>query len=95
MKTIFYEDELNDEFSEAKIEPRTIDGSYKYEHKSIIWNFTTFLVQHVLSVPFKFIYAKLKFRIKYVGREKLKPYKKQGYFVYGNHTHAFADTFII
>ena len=95
MKTIFYEDELNDEFSEAKIEPRTIDGSYKYEHKSIIWNFTAYLVQNVLSVPFKFLYAKIKFRIKYVGREKLKPYKKQGYFVYGNHTQAFADTFII
>ena len=34
MKTIYYQDELNDEFSEAKIEPRKIDGSYKYEHKS-------------------------------------------------------------
>ena len=95
MKTIYYEDELNDEFSEAKIEPRKIDGSYKYEHKSIIWNFTAYLVQNVISVPIKFLYAKIKFRIKYVGREKLKPYKKQGYFVYGNHTQAFADTFII
>lgn len=95
MKTIYYEDELNDEFSEAKIEPRKIDGSYKYEHKSVWWNFTHFLVQNVLSVPIKFIYAKLKFRIKYVGKEKLKPYKKQGYFVYGNHTQPFADTFII
>lgn len=28
------------------------------------------------------------------GKEKLKPYKKQGYFIYGNHTQAFADTFI-
>ena len=95
MKTIYYEDELNDEFSEAKIEPRIIDGSYKYEHKSFWWNFTAYLVQNVISVPFKFLYAKLKFRIKYIGKEKLKPYKKQGYFVYGNHTQAFADTFII
>ena len=37
---------------------------------------------------------KIKFKIKYVGKEKLKPYKKQGYFIYGNHTQIFADTFI-
>lgn len=45
-------------------------------------------------MPIKIGYSKLKFRIKYVGKEKLKPYKKQGYFIYGNHTQAFADTFI-
>lgn len=53
------------------------------------------IVQNVLSVPIKVTYAKIKFRIKYIGREKVKPYKKQGYFVYGNHTQSFADTFII
>ena len=45
-------------------------------------------------MPIKFLYAKIKFKIKYVGKEKLKPYKKQGYFIYGNHTQIFADTFI-
>ena len=94
-KIIYYSDELNEEFSEAKIEPRIIDENYKYEHKSFWWNLSTYLVQNVISVPIKFIYAYLKFRIKYIGREKLKPYKKQGYFVYGNHTQDFADTFII
>ena len=95
MKVIYYEDELNDEFSEAKIDARKIDENYKYEHKSLLWNLSAYLVQNIISVPIKFIYAKLKFRIKYIGREKLKPYKKQGYFVYGNHTQSFADTFII
>ena len=95
MKTIYYEDELNDEFSEAVIKPRTIDENYPYEHRNPLWNLSTYLVQNVISVPIKFIYAKLKFRIKYIGKEKLKPYKKQGYFVYGNHTQPFADTFIV
>ena len=94
-KIIYYEDELNDEFSEAKIEPKIIDENYKYTHKNLIWNLCAYMVQNVISVPIKFIYAKLKFRIKYVGKEKLKTYKKQGYFIYGNHTQAFADTFII
>lgn len=91
---IYYKDELNEEFSTAKIVPRKIDENYKYIHKSVIWNAIAFLLQNVLSVPIKFLYAKIKFKIKYVGKEKLKPYKKQGYFIYGNHTQIFADTFI-
>lgn len=93
-KTIYYKDELNDEFSKAKIIPREIDESYKYVHKNIFWNFACFVIQNILSVPIKFLYAKLKFKIKYVGKEKLRQSKKQGYFIYANHTQAFADTFI-
>ena len=37
-KTYYYSDELNDEFSEAKIEARVIDENYKYLHKNIFWN---------------------------------------------------------
>lgn len=94
-KIIYYKDELNEEFSTAKIEPRKIDENYKYIHKNIIWNTCAFLVQNVLSIPIKYLYSKIKFRTKYIGKEKLKPYKKQGYFIYGNHTQAFADTFLI
>lgn len=90
---IYYKDELNDEFSRAKIIPKKIDENYCYFHNSI-WNFCSLIVQNILSMPIKIGYSKLKFRIKYVGKEKLKPYKKQGYFIYGNHTQAFADTFI-
>ena len=94
-KIIYYKDELNDEFSKAKIVPRRIDSSYKYEHRNPFWRLSAYLIQNVLSLPLKFIYVKAKFGIEYVGKEKLKPYKKQGYFVYGNHTQTFADTFII
>lgn len=90
----YYSDELNDEFSGSHIIPRVIDEKYKYLHKNIFWNLAHFLVQNVLSVPIKVLYAKLKFRIKYIGKEKLKKYKKEGYFVYANHTQVFADTFL-
>ena len=75
-KTIYYEDELNDEFSNP------------------LWNLCSFVLQNILSVPIKILYAKIKFRIKYIGKEKIKPYKNEGYFIYGNHTQPFADTFI-
>ena len=94
-KVIYYEDELNDEFSEVKIVPKKIDENYKYIHKNVIWNACAFLLQNVLSLPIKYLYAKIKFRIKYIGKEKLRKYKNEGYFIYGNHTQAFADTFLI
>ena len=93
-KINYYKDELNDEFSGANITPRVIDENYKYIHKNPLWNFASFLLQNVLSMPIKIIYGKTKFRIKYIGKEKLKEYKKQGYFVYVNHTQVFADVFI-
>ncbi len=92
-KVIYYKDELNDEFSSAKIIPRKIDENYKYKHGKV-WDFCSWVIQNVISMPIKVGYAKLKFRIKFVGKEKLKDYKSSGYFVYANHTQAFADTFI-
>lgn len=93
-KIIYYQDELNDEFSKSSITPRVIDEKYKYVHKNPLWNLCSFVLQNIISVPIKILYSKIKFRIKYIGKEKLKPYKKQGYFIYGNHTQPFADTFI-
>lgn len=93
-KIIYYEDELNDEFSDAKITPRQIDETYVYIHKNPFWNIASFLMQNIVSMPLKLIYAKLKFRIKYIGKEKLKTEKNKGYFIYANHTQQFADTFI-
>ena len=86
-------DEINDEFSTADITPRVINEIYRYKHGKV-WNFFSSIIQNVLSMPIKIGYAKLKFRIKYVGKEKLRSCKNSGYFVYANHTQIFADTFI-
>ena len=93
-RVIYYNDELNDEFSSTKIEPRIIDENYKYVHKNPFWNLCSILIQNFFSVPVKYIYSKAKFRIRYVGKGKLKPYKHKGYFIYVNHTQPFGDTLI-
>ena len=93
-RTIYYSDELNDEFSGAQITPKVINKDYVYIHKNHLWDMASAVIQNVLSMPIKYIYAKCKLGVKYIGKEKLKPYKKDGYFVYVNHTHPFADTFI-
>ncbi|MCM1025493.1 MAG: hypothetical protein NC432_03620 [Roseburia sp.] len=92
-RVIYYMDELNEEFSSVKIKPRVIDGSYRYFHGKV-WDFCSLAVQNLFSMPVKIFYQKIKFRLKYVGREKLKECNNRGYFIYGNHTQPFADTFI-
>ena len=92
-KVIYYKNELEDEFSNANITPRIIDKDYKYEH-SAFWNLASYIIQNILSMPIKFLYAKIKFKIKFIGKENFKKYKKEGYFIYANHTQVFADTFI-
>lgn len=95
VKTIYYQDELNDEFSDAVIIPRKIDENYQYiEQRSLLWNVSSYVLQNIISILPKILYAKLKFKIKYIGKEKLKINKKVGYFMYVNHTQPFADTFL-
>jgi len=90
---IYYKDELNDDFVKAKVVPKVIDEKYKYIGNKF-WDFVCFCMQNIISMPIKILYSKIKFRIKYIGKEKLKQYKSTGYFVYANHTQIFADTFI-
>lgn len=90
---IYYTDELNEEFSKAQITPRVIDKDFRYFHGRF-WDFCSLVIQNVLSMPLKFFYQRGKFHLKYVGREKLKECRDTGYFIYGNHTQPFADTFI-
>lgn len=92
-KVIYYRDELNDEFSEARIEPRRIDGSYEYCRDSLFRRFTAFFWYRVVATPAAFCYLKLVWRHKTVGRKKLKGVKT-GFFLYGNHTHAICNTCI-
>lgn len=89
-EVVYYYDELNDEFSTAKIEPKKIDGSWKYIRNPIL----CFFWYRLIATPIAFFYTKIKYRHKIVGKEKLKPFKKEGYFVYGNHTQVLGDPLI-
>ncbi len=92
---IYYHDELNDEFSSAVITPKPIDENWVYIHTSLWKKFTRFFWLRMVATPIAYTWIRLKFRHKMVGREKLKAVdKKQGYFLYGNHTQPTADALI-
>lgn len=93
-KVIYYEDELNDEFSLAEITPLKIDDNYKYCHDSLFKKFTHFFWYRIIATPIAYFYMKLVFHHKVVGRELLKDFRDKGYFMYGNHTQDIADAVI-
>ncbi len=91
---IIYHDEKNDEFSTAVIEPRKIDGSYKYDRSAGVSAIPRFFWYRMVAIPLAACYLKIKFRHKIIGREKMRDTRGQGRFVYGNHTQPTADALI-
>lgn len=64
----YYKDELNDRIFRSKNHTNVIDENYKYIHKNPLWDFCSFLLQNILSMPIKLIYGKFKLKIKYIGK---------------------------
>ena len=93
-KIIYYKDELNDEFSTAVIQAKRIDGNYRYLHKTVFGSIIHFILYRLVAAPISWCYLKLKFHHRIRGKEKLKAFRKQGYFVYGNHTQIIGDALI-
>jgi len=93
-KIIYFEDELRDEFSKTPLEPKSIDGNYVYIRRGPLKRFTRFFWYRIVWKPIAFIYVKLFFRHKVIGKKILKKYRSQGYFLYGNHTQDLGDAFM-
>ena len=93
-KVIYFTDELNDEFSTAKITPKKIDGKFKYLHKNPFWYVLRFVLYRLIAIPFGWLFLKLKFHHKIKNRQVLKQARKTGAYIYGNHTQASADPFV-
>lgn len=91
---IYYEDERNDEFSRTEIEPKRIDGKYKYIREGFFGSIVHFFLYRIVFFPIAFFYTKIALHHKTRGADLLKKYGKDGYFIYGNHTQDIGDAFM-
>lgn len=91
---IYYTDELNDEFSTMQITPIPIDEHYDYGSDSWWWHCKRFFFYRVFAMPIAFAYLKLKYRHKIVNRAVLRPYQKDAFFIFGNHTNILCDPLV-
>jgi len=85
-KTVYYTDELNDEFSGFPPKQFFIPPTYPYIHKNVFYRFSTFSAYRFILTPIAFFHSVFSMHQKFVNRKALKGFRKKGYFIYGNHT---------
>ena len=93
-RTVYYHDELNDDFAGIQRTTIRVGADFPYLHQSRLWNIAAFVVYRLIMTPFAYLYSKFKFHLRIVGRDKLKATRGQGIFLYGNHTLMAGDAFI-
>ena len=91
-KTVYYTDELNDDFAGTKIVKTTIGEDYVFAPKSRLWDIAAAALYYVVACPIVFIVSKLWMGLKIVDRSNIKKLKGRGFFLYGNHTQ-YLDAF--
>lgn len=92
-KKNYYRDELNDDFAFLKIKKITRFKPFKYVHRNQLWNATAWFMYHIFARPIVWTLNKICFHQKIKNKAVLKRCKKQGYFIYCNHTNGMPDAF--
>lgn len=94
-KTFYYSDEQNDDFAttvpQEKLKP--LPKNYRFVTTNPAGRVLDFFLYYFFAKPFAWLYLKIKFRIRFVGRDVLKT-TTGGFFLYGNHTLTVGDALI-
>lgn len=93
-KTIYYNDEYNDDFSKIKINTILTPSSYVYINNNFIFKILSFILYELIARPLVFLFIKIFYLQKFENKKVLKQFKKEGYFLYANHSNTLGDAFI-
>lgn len=93
-RTIYYQDELHDEFAGDHIKAKHIGQDYRYIRVRLLERMLHGFWYGIVAVPLARLYMKLHFSHKIINKEVLKQTGNSGFYLYGNHTHFLADALI-
>jgi len=95
-KIVYYTDERNEDFAatNGKINRDRVDGSYRYSHRSIWWKIGVFFVYRLIVTPIIWMWNKIWLGLRVKNRRAVRKLKKQGCFIYMNHTQDICDAYI-
>ena len=91
-RTFYYSDPLNDDFAGTDISTVKLPADYRYFPKTAIRRGFAGGLNFAVS-PLIMLLQQTVYGEKIVGREKLKGYRKDGFFLYGNHTRTMGDAY--
>ena len=92
-KTYYYSDEITDDFAGTNIKRKELPADYPYFSSNPVRKFFEFILYRLIVTPLIFLFQKIVFREKFKNKKVLKKYRKNGYFIYANHTSAVSDAF--
>lgn len=89
---IKYYKSFEDDFVESQDQDYKLKENYKWIHTNPIYRATSWVIYGIawaiIRITFPIVYG-----MSVKNKEVLKPHKKHGYFVYGNHTQVIGDVF--
>ena len=86
-RTIYYQDELHDEFAGDHIKAKHIGQDYRYIRVRPLERMLHGFWYGIVAIPLARLYMKLHFSHKIINKEVLKQAGNSGFYLYGNHTH--------
>lgn len=92
-KVFYYKDELSDDFAGTNIKRKALPKKHRYFKRNPLWHFFAFVIYRLIATPIGSLFNIVTYRMRIVGKKKLKGYAKSGYFLYGNHTLIPGDAF--
>lgn len=90
-RVIYYSD-TTDDFAGTNIRAQTVDATFPFIHKNILWKAAAFLLYYVIAVPLVALFIKISNKTRFVNRKAVRKIRG-GFFLYGNHTH-WSDAFM-
>ncbi len=92
-RVLYYSDLANDDFSKVDFDSKPLPDDFEYIPKNPFRRLVDWLLYYGLASWVARLYTFFAFRQKIVNKGVIKPYKKTGYFIYGNHTRMGGDAF--
>lgn len=85
-KTVYYDDEVNDDFAGTDIRQCKVDKSFKYIHDGLLWRICSFILYYLVAFPLVWFLERVILRVRFVNKKAVRKCRGQKYFLYGNHT---------
>lgn len=92
MKKINYYETYEEDFVQSKDQNYKLPDDYQWIHHSILYKIGSKILYGIAYV-ISYFYCKFFLHVKIENKQLLKKYKKQGYFLYANHTQPVGDAF--
>ena len=89
----YYSDEVHDDFAETHIKTQPLPKGFEFHSMNPFVVVRRFIVYRLIATPVVLLWMRVFRGVKYVNKKCTKGYKKQGCFIYGNHTGFVTDAF--